>query len=107
MAALMAKLRADAPKTVGGLDVVAIRDYKEGTITAADGTVSPTGLPKSNVLCFDLAGGNTVVVRPSGTGPKIKFYLELKDTMGCANCYPACVDKARARVEEVKKSLGV
>ena len=75
MAALMAKLRADAPKTVGGLDVVAIRDYKEGTITAADGTVSPTGLPKSNVLCFDLAGGNTVVVRPSGTEPKIKFYL--------------------------------
>ncbi len=75
MAALMAKLRADAPKTVGGLEVVAIRDYKAGTITAADGTVSPTGLPKSNVLCFDLAGGNTVVVRPSGTEPKIKFYM--------------------------------
>ena len=75
MAALMAKLRAETPKTVGGLNVVAVRDYKEGTITATDGTVSPTGLPKSNVLCFDLEGGNTVVVRPSGTEPKIKFYL--------------------------------
>ncbi|MBE6672278.1 MAG: phospho-sugar mutase [Ruminococcaceae bacterium] len=75
MAALMAKLRAEAPKSVGGLEVVAIRDYKEGTVTAKDGSVTPTGLPKSNVLCFDLAGGNTVVVRPSGTEPKIKFYL--------------------------------
>ena len=78
MAALMAKLRADAPKQVGGLDVVAVRDYKEGTITTAAGEVSPTGLPKSNVLCFDLAGGNTVVVRPSGTEPKIKFYILCK-----------------------------
>jgi len=75
MAKLMAKLRENTPKTVGGLPVVAVRDYKEGTITAANGSVTPTGLPKSNVLCFDLEGGNTVVVRPSGTEPKIKFYL--------------------------------
>ena len=46
-------------------------------------------------------------VRPSGTEPKIKFYIEIKDNMQSAADYAACLDRAKAKVEEVKKSLGI
>ena len=52
-----------------------MRDYLTGTRTAADGTVTPAGLPKSDVLYFELADGDWVCIRPSGTEPKIKLYV--------------------------------
>jgi phosphoglucomutase len=77
MAAILNGLRTNAPKTVNGLEVVKTTDYLEQTITTKAGEVSPlSGLPKSNVLRYDLSDGKTYfIVRPSGTEPKIKLYL--------------------------------
>lgn len=70
----MKDLRENPPKELCGMKVTAVRDYLKGTRTA-DGKVEPTGLPKSDVLYFELEKGNWVCVRPSGTEPKIKLYV--------------------------------
>ncbi len=76
---IMDTLRADAPKQIGSYQVTAVRDYKKGTITnMADGSERPTGLPSSNVLYYEMTDGAWVCVRPSGTEPKVKFYLGVK-----------------------------
>lgn len=76
MDALMEKLRNDPPKELGGIKVVSVRDYKTGIITDLEtGKTEPTGLPSSNVLYFVNANGDVVVVRPSGTEPKLKLYF--------------------------------
>ena len=71
---IMKDLRENPPKELCGMKVTAVRDYLKGTRTA-DGKVEPTGLPKSDVLYFELEKGNWVCVRPSGTEPKIKLYV--------------------------------
>ena len=68
MAGIMAGLRAEPPAQMAGLAVEQVVDYQEGV----------NGLPKANVLEFDLAGGNKAIVRPSGTEPKIKIYIFAK-----------------------------
>ena len=75
----MQKLRAEAPAAIAGVKVRAVRDYLTGMRREmATGTLTPTGLPKSNVLYYEMADGNSAVVRPSGTEPKIKVYLLMK-----------------------------
>ncbi len=74
MKEIMAGLRENPPKEIGGLKVTAVRDYLRGTRTA-DGKSEATGLPKSDVLYFELEDGCWVCVRPSGTEPKIKLYV--------------------------------
>ena len=76
---IMAGLRKAPPKEIGGLAVCAVRDYLTGLRTTADGKTEPTGLPESDVLYFELEGGNWVCVRPSGTEPKIKLYINAND----------------------------
>ena len=74
-AKMMSDLRSDAPEAIGGADVTEIRDY--GSRIAKDlrkGTETPITLPKSNVLEFILGDKGSVIVRPSGTEPKVKFY---------------------------------
>ncbi|MBQ9767455.1 MAG: phospho-sugar mutase [Lachnospiraceae bacterium] len=79
--AIMDGFRANPPKTLGAYDVVSFRDYKKDTVLElATGKVTPTGLPNSNVLYFDLTDDAWVCVRPSGTEPKIKFYIGVKGT---------------------------
>jgi phosphoglucomutase len=68
-------------KEAGGLKVLKFRDYEKDTITdLATGDVTPTGLPKSDVLYFELEEDAWCAVRPSGTEPKIKFYFGVKGT---------------------------
>ena len=74
MKEIMAGLRENPPAEIGGMKVTAVRDYQKG-IRTADGKSEPTGLPASNVLYFELEGGCWVCVRPSGTEPKIKLYV--------------------------------
>ncbi|MSA01389.1 phospho-sugar mutase [Lactonifactor sp. BIOML-A3] len=74
-------LRKEPPTEIGGYQVVSARDYKRDTITDLEtGEVTPTGLPSSNVLYYDLTDDAWVCVRPSGTEPKVKFYYGIKGT---------------------------
>lgn len=78
MKEIMAGLRANAPKTIGGLGVLAVTDYTTSKKTAADGSVSEVTLPKSDVITYNLADDASVIIRPSGTEPKIKVYYTTK-----------------------------
>lgn len=75
MKALMERLRKEPPASLAGKEVLAVRDYKAGVIYRKAGGEEATGLPCSDVLYFELAGGSSLVVRPSGTEPKVKVYL--------------------------------
>lgn len=81
IAALMEKLRSNPPKEFGDLKVKEFRDYKTGkTLNLETGETGETGLPESNVLYFDLTNDSWCCARPSGTEPKIKFYMGVKGT---------------------------
>ncbi|MBQ9963838.1 MAG: phospho-sugar mutase [Clostridia bacterium] len=75
MDGIMKNLRANPPKTLGGLNVLSVADYLIGERRAADGTVEKLTLPSANVLSFELEGHAGIIVRPSGTEPKIKGYV--------------------------------
>jgi phosphoglucomutase/phosphomannomutase len=76
MRALMVRFRQQPPPQLAGIAVPAVRDYDALTITAADGTKTPLDAPQGNMVILDLAeSGNYVAVRPSGTEPKVKFYM--------------------------------
>jgi len=97
IAATMEKLRNDPPKAFGDLEVLKFRDYKTGIVTdMKTGEKTSTGLPASNVLYFELPDNNWCCARPSGTEPKIKFYMGVKGTS---------VEDANARVAKLTEDL--
>ena len=99
---------AKAPKDIAGSKIVCTKDFQALTATDAEGNVTKLDMPAtSNVLQWFCADGTKVSVRPSGTEPKIKFYLEVKGQIGCANCYPGAVEEAKKKVEAIKQSLGL
>ena len=78
---ILETLRKNPPKEIGGYQVTSARDYKLDTIrNMATGEITETGLPKSNVLYYDLTDDAWLCVRPSGTEPKVKFYYGVKGT---------------------------
>lgn len=78
---MMSDMRSNPKKTLGGFEVLAVRDYKEDTRKdLKTGEVTKTGLPASNVLYYELSDNAWCCVRPSGTEPKIKFYYGVKGT---------------------------
>lgn len=84
------------------------KDYQALTLTKADGTKEKLQMPAtSNVLQWFCQDGTKVSVRPSGTEPKIKFYIEVKDTMKCPDCYERCTKAAEEKIEAIKQSLGL
>ena len=98
---MMDKLRSNPPKEFGDLKVVSVRDYESGEITNMEtGEKSPTGLPKSNVLYFDLTEDSWCCARPSGTEPKIKFYMGVK-----GNSLEDAAKKNAALTENLKAYL--
>lgn len=97
-----------APTEIAGSKIVLTKDYQTLTATDDKGNVTKLDMPTtSNVLQWFCADGTKISVRPSGTEPKIKFYLEIKGHIGCAGCYPGAVADAQERVEAIKKSLGL
>ena len=81
IAQMMEKFRSNPPKEFGDLKVVKLLDYKTGkTKSFVDGSEGTTGLPSSNVLYFELENDSWCCARPSGTEPKIKFYMGVKGT---------------------------
>ncbi|SFH52969.1 phosphoglucomutase [Lachnospiraceae bacterium NLAE-zl-G231] len=94
---MMDKLRKNPPAEFGDLKVINVRDYATGiTKELATGKESPTGLPESNVLYFDLTNDSWCCARPSGTEPKIKFYMGVKGTS---------LEDAKARNEKLTEEL--
>lgn len=76
---MMENIRKDVPEQIGGVKVTQFRDYREDVqLDCVTGEKTVTGLPKSNVLYFELEGGTWCCIRPSGTEPKIKFYIGVK-----------------------------
>lgn len=95
--AIMDKLRSNPPKSFGDLRVKEFRDYEKDTVLDLEtGETKPTGLPKSNVLYFDLTNDSWCCARPSGTEPKIKFYMGVKETS---------LEDAQARLEKLTENL--
>ena len=97
IAAIMDKLRSDLPKEFGGLKVVEARDYDRNRIVNMEtGEERETGLPKSNVIYFDLTNDSWCCARPSGTEPKLKFYMGVKGTG---------LEDAQEKVEKLTEAL--
>lgn len=106
--AMMENYRNNSPKEIAGSKVVCTKDFKTLQQRDENGVVTPLDMPEpSNVLQWFCADGTKVSVRPSGTEPKIKFYLEVKGEMKCAGCYDRCDKEADEKIEEIKKSLGL
>lgn len=74
----MAQIRAEKVGSIGGMRVCAVRDYKTGLRTDDSGETTPVGLPESDMLYYELADGSAVIIRPSGTEPKIKAYILIR-----------------------------
>ena len=93
---ILEEMRKNPPTNLADYKVLAVRDYDTGIIKTVDGTESKTGLPKSNVLYYELEKGAWCCIRPSGTEPKIKFYIGVKeDTM----------DAAEKELEKLKQAM--
>ena len=106
--AMMEGFRANRPTELAGSQVVCTKDYAVLKQYDAEGNASELPMPEtSNVLQWYTADGTKVSVRPSGTEPKIKFYVEVKGEMGCAKCYAGAREAAMQKVDEVMKSLGI
>ncbi|MBQ9637167.1 MAG: phospho-sugar mutase [Prevotella sp.] len=106
---MMENFRNQPPTDLGGSEVCLWKDFSKLEQKTADGKVEPMDMPdKSNVLQWFCTDGTKVSVRPSGTEPKIKFYIEVKDaTMKCAGCYDRCLAGAKEKVEAIKQSLNL
>ena len=106
--AMMEQFRANPPKTLAGEKVVLIKDFKLLKQTDAAGKVTDLVMPEpSNVLQYFTAAGDKISVRPSGTEPKIKFYMEAKLPMADKKDYLKVQAEALKKIEAFKKDLGI
>ena len=106
--AMMDRFRANPPKELAGSPVVVTKDYKVLKAFDAQGNATALDFPEtSNVLQWFTEDGTKVSVRPSGTEPKIKFYIEVRGDMECPKCYKAVRAEAQKKVEAVRESLGL
>lgn len=107
--AIMKQFRENPPKQLAGSPVVTIKDYQTLVMTdVKNGTTSKLDMPAtSNVLQYFTADGTKVSVRPSGTEPKIKFYLEVHEPLASAEEYDNVRDMANKKIERLVKDLGI
>jgi len=105
---VMTTLRNNPPKTLDGIEVTHLADYKSGIITHFwDNRTTDTGLPNSNVLQFTLADGSKITARPSGTEPKIKFYFSLKSKLVDVSNFNEVWEKLGQRIERITAELPI
>lgn len=107
--AMMKNFRANSQKSLGGSPVVTIKDYSDLNCTDVQtGKVEKMDFPTtSNVLQYFTADGSKISIRPSGTEPKIKFYIEVRGTMNSKADYAEAIKAAEAKTEMIKKELGI
>ena len=105
---MMENFRKNPPTQLGGSPVVLSKDFKLLEQTDAKGNKTKLQMPDtSNVLQYFTENGTKVSVRPSGTEPKIKFYLEVPEDLPSAADYKAACEKADVKATQVLKDLGV
>ena len=106
---MMTNFRNNPPQELGGSKVVLTKDFLSLEAKKADGSVEKLEMPDtSNVLQWFCDDNTKVSVRPSGTEPKIKFYLEVKDpSFKCAGCYERCMKASDEKIAAIKKSLNL
>ena len=107
--AMMKAFRANPPKSLGGSPITIIKDYADLNLTdVTTGKTVKMDMPvTSNVLQYFTEDGSKVSIRPSGTEPKIKFYIEVKGKLADAADYDRAIADADAKIETVKKDLGI
>ncbi|WP_314572416.1 phospho-sugar mutase [Alloprevotella tannerae] len=104
--AMMENFRTNRPKELGGSKVVLTKDFQLLKAYDGEGNESAITMPQSsNVLQWYTEDGTKVSVRPSGTEPKIKFYVEVRGEIGCANCYKGACADAGEKVEMIMREL--
>lgn len=105
---MMTNFRDNPPKELGESKVVMWKDYKTLECKDAHGNLTKLDMPStSNVLQWFCDDDTKVSVRPSGTEPKIKFYIEIKGNMKCPGCYERCNKEADEKIVAIKKSLSL
>jgi phosphomannomutase len=101
VAAYMTDLRARTPPSFGGRRVVACRDYLHDIARADDGSTCPLGLPRADALAYDLEGETRLVIRPSGTEPKLKYYVDHREPMGASGSLRTTEARAEQAIAQV------
>jgi phosphomannomutase len=98
IATMMSHLRAHPPRSIGDRPVRERRDYAAGIRVHADGTSERLGLPTSDVLGYLLEGGTRIVIRPSGTEPKLKYYIDHRETVAAQESLTIVEERANLAV---------
>lgn len=105
---MMTSFRQNPPEELAGSPIILRKDYLTLVQTDAEGKQTPLDMPdKSNVLQWFAKDGTKVSVRPSGTEPKIKFYMEVSGQMECPKCYLSARKTAMKKIESIKATLGI
>lgn len=105
---IMAQFRSNPPQTLDGETITKIEDYKSGiTKNMVSGIKNPIDLPKANVLIFQTEHGIRVAIRPSGTEPKIKFYISVQSTMKNPDEYHEIRPSLEAKIKRIAGDLGI
>jgi phosphomannomutase len=105
IARMMSDLRSSPPDHIAGRRIVERRDYSARLRTSFDGQSEPLSLPASNVLAYELEGHGRVMVRPSGTEPKLKFYLDHRETVAPEEPLQHAVDRAARELAHLEQAL--
>ncbi len=103
--AMMDRLRKSPPAKVGDFAIVATSDVSTGVRKTSDGKETKLTLPPSDVLIYELKEGHRIIARPSGTEPKIKFYFDVRESVGEGDAMPAVEARASATMEALKKAF--
>lgn len=108
IAQMMEDFRHRTPREIGGEKVIEMRDFQAGTIHNMENDKSQKlEFPASNVVQFITAQGTKITARPSGTEPKIKFYISVHDELPSARDYPRVEQQLRQRITAIRETLGI
>lgn len=103
---MMEKFRNQIPKSINGIDIALVHDFeKRISIDKRNNSKHEINLPKSNVLQFELVDGTKITIRPSGTEPKIKFYVSVHDVLKNKEEYPQITKELQAKIDKIIETI--
>ena len=103
---MMEKFRNQMPKSINGIDIALVHDFeKRISIDKRNNSKHEINLPKSNVLQFELVDGTKITIRPSGTEPKIKFYVSVHDVLKNKEEYPQITKELQAKIDKIIETV--